>query len=138
MKMSKLWQVPLRLASGAFILNAGLGKRSVPEVRAQGLHDFATTANPEFESLDPETFTKLLSSAEIALGSSLLLPFVPSWLAGTGLTAFSLGLMRLYLWAPGLHEEGSLRPTDKGIPIAKDSWLLGIGLALILGSMTDR
>jgi hypothetical protein len=137
-KMSKLWQVPLRLASGAFILNAGLGKRSAPEARAPGLHDFATTANPEFESLDPETFTKLLSSVEIALGSCLLLPFVPSWLAGAGLTAFSLGLMRLYLWAPGLHEEGSLRPTDKGTPIAKDSWLLGIGLALILGSMTDR
>jgi hypothetical protein len=115
-----------------------LGKRSAPAERAQGLHGFATTANPEFESLDPETFIKLLSSVEIALGSSLLLPVVPSWLAGTGLTVFSLGLMRLYLWAPGLHEEGSLRPTDKGIPIAKDSWLLGIGLALILGSMTDR
>ena len=138
MKVSKAWQIPLRLASGAFILNSGLGKRSVPNEKAEGLHGFATTANPEFQSLDPETFTKLLSSAEITLGSALLAPFVPSWLAGTGLTAFSLGLMRLYLYAPGLHPEGSLRPTDKGIPIAKDSWLLGIGLALILGSMTDR
>ena len=138
MKISKAWQVPLRVASGAFILNAGLGKRSAPKERAEGLHGFATTANPEFQSLDPETFTKLLSSAEIALGSALLAPFVPSWLAGTGLTAFSLGLMRLYLRVPGLHEEGSLRPTDSGTPIAKDSWLLGIGLALVLGSITDR
>jgi hypothetical protein len=137
-KISKAWQVPVRLASGAFILNAGLGKRSVPDERAAGLHGMATTAQPEFRSLDPQTFAKLLSSVEIALGSSLLLPIVPSWLAGTGLTAFSLGLMRLYLKVPGLHEEGSLRPTDKGIPIAKDSWLLGIGLALMLGSLTDR
>jgi hypothetical protein len=138
MKMSKAWQVPVRLTSGAFILNAGLGKRSVAQERAASLHGFATAANPEFQSLDPQTFVKLLSSAEIALGTSLLLPFVPSWLAGTGLTAFSLGLLRLYLNVPGLRNEGSLRPSEQGTAIAKDSWLLGIGLALVLDSLANR
>jgi uncharacterized membrane protein YphA (DoxX/SURF4 family) len=138
LKISKTWQVPVRLATGAFILNSGLSKRSVPPEGAAQIHGFATTAHPEFKSLDPTTFAKLLSTGEISLGSALLLPFVPSWLAGAGLTVFSLGLMRLYLNGPGLRQEGSLRPTEQGIGIAKDSWMLAIGLALMLDSMTDR
>jgi uncharacterized membrane protein YphA (DoxX/SURF4 family) len=137
-KMSKAWQVPVRLATGAFFLNSGLNKRNVPTEGAAGLHGFATTAHPEFKSLDPETFVKVLSSAEIAVGSSLLLPIVPEWLAGVSLTAFAAGLMRLYLNAPGLRQEGSLRPTEQGIGIAKDSWLLAIGIALLLDSLSDR
>jgi hypothetical protein len=137
-KLSKTWHVPVRLATGAFILNSGLSKRSVPEDKAAQLHGFATTAHPELKTLDPTTFAKLLSSSEIALGGALLFPAVPSWLAGAGLTAFSLGLMRLYLNGPGLRTEGSLRPTEQGIGIAKDSWLLGIGVALLLDSVTDR
>jgi uncharacterized membrane protein YphA (DoxX/SURF4 family) len=136
--MSKAWQVPVRLATGAFFLNSGFSKRNLPSEKATRLYGFATTAFPEFKSLDSQTFAKLLSSAEIAIGSSLVLPFVPSWLAGAGLTAFSLGLMRLYLNVPGLREEGSLRPSEQGIAIAKDSWLVGVGLGLLLDSVTDR
>ena len=138
MKISKAWQVPLRLATGAFILNSGVSKRSLPEERVTRLYGFATTAHPELRSLDPQTFAKLLSTAEMSLGSALLLPLIPSWLAGTGLTAFSLGLIRLYLNSPGLRQEGSLRPSEQGIAIAKDSWLLGIGLALLLDSLTNK
>lgn len=138
MKVSRTWQVPVRLATGAFFLNSGFSKRGMPAEKAAGLHSFATTAHPEFKSLDPQTFAKLLSTAEIGIGVSLLAPVVPSWLAGVALTGFSLGLIRLYLNAPGLRQEGSLRPTEKGIPIAKDWWLLSIGLALVLGSLTDR
>jgi hypothetical protein len=138
MKLSKTWHVPVRVATGAFILNSGLGKRSMPEEGAARLHGFATAAHPEFKSLEPTTFAKLLSTSEIVLGGALLFPAVPSWLAGAGLTAFSLGLMRLYLNGPGLRTEGSLRPSEQGIGIAKDSWLLGIGLALLVDSVTDR
>jgi hypothetical protein len=134
----KLWQVPLRLASGAFVLDQGLSKRSVAEERAEGLHDMATTAVPQFESMEPRRFVSLLSDSEIALGSALLVPLVPSWLAGAGLTAFASNLMRLYLKAPGLRREGSLRPSERGLAIAKDSWLLAIGLALLIGDLTDR
>ncbi len=133
----RLWHVPLRLASGAFVLDQGLSKRSVEEERAKGLHGMATTAVPQIESMEPKRFVDLLSNSEIALGSALLIPFVPAWLAGAGLTAFAANLMRLYLKAPGLRQEGSLRPSERGMGIAKDSWLLAIGLALLIGDLTD-
>ncbi|WP_427891801.1 hypothetical protein ACQHIV_04120 [Kribbella sp. GL6] len=59
-------------------------------------------------------------------------------LAGAGLTAFSAGLAGLYLRTPGLRCPGSLRPTDQGVPIAKDVWLLAIGTALVVGNLDDR
>jgi hypothetical protein len=68
----------------------------------------------------------------MAVGAAVFLPFVPSVVAGTALTAFSGGLLGLYLRTPGMHEEGSLRPTQQGIPLAKDVWLAGIGASLIL------
>jgi hypothetical protein len=138
MQMPKAWHLPLRLATGAFILNAGLSKRPVEQEAAAGLHGFATTAHPEFEGMGPEKFADLLSKGEIALGAALLNPLVPSWLAGTALTAFSGGLMRLYLKAPGLRQEGGVKPTEQGIGIAKDSWMLAIGLALVIDALTDR
>jgi hypothetical protein len=63
---------------------------------------------------------------------------VPGLLAGAGLTAFSAGLLGLYLRTPGMREEGSLRPTQQGLPIAKDVWMLGSGLSLVVDSLTDR
>ncbi len=137
MKWLKPWHVPVRLATGAFILNSGLSKRLIGVDEAGGLHGFAVTAFPFLSNVDARSFAKLLSSAEIALGSALLVPLVPSWLADAGLTAFSGGLMRLYLKAPRLREEGSLRPTQQGIPIAKDLWMLGIGLALLIDAAED-
>jgi hypothetical protein len=38
---------------------------------------------------------------------------------------------------PGMHEEGSIRPTQQGVTIAKDVWLLGIGSSLVIGSVVD-
>jgi hypothetical protein len=72
------------------------------------------------------------------LGSALLVPLVPSWLVGAALSAFSGALMRLYLKASGLRQEGSLSPSEQGIAIAKDSWMLGIGLALLIDAAQDR
>jgi hypothetical protein len=80
----------------------------------------------------------MLSAAEIALGAALLTPFVPSGIAGAGLLGFAGGLGGLYWRTPGLHEEGSLRPTEHGIPIAKDSWMIAIGAALVLDALTPR
>jgi hypothetical protein len=131
----KLWSVPLRLAAGAFILNSGLQKRSADTARAEQLHGFASGAYPELEQLEPQEFASTLSTAEIALGAALLVPAVPTLVAGVALTAFSSGLVGLYWRTPGMHEEHSPIPTDQGIPLAKDSWLLAIGVALVLGSL---
>ena len=78
------------------------------------------------------------STAEIAIGAALVVPLVPAWLAGAGLTAFALGTLGLYLRTPGMREEGSLRPTQQGIPLAKDAWMVGIGLALMIDELAER
>ena len=67
----------------------------------------------------------MLSTSEIAVGAILLTPFVPTAVAGATLTAFSGGLLGLYLRTPGMRKPGSLAPTEQGLAIAKDSWLLG-------------
>jgi hypothetical protein len=133
-----LSHVPLRTITGAFILNSGLTKLRGGQEAAEGVHGFATAAYPEFKRLRPEQFTRLLATGEIALGAALLTPMVPPAVAGAGLTAFSAGLLGLYMKVPGLRQEGSLKPTEDGMAIAKDSWLLGIGLDLLLSGMRRR
>jgi DoxX len=135
MQMSRF---PLRAITGAFILNSGITKLQGGRETAEGVHGFATSAYPEFKRMRPEQFTKLLAAGEIALGAALLTPIVPAVLAGAGLTAFSAGLLGLYLKIPGMHQQGSLRPTEDGIAIAKDSWLLGIGLSLMASGLSKR
>lgn len=128
----KLRHLPLRVSAGAFILNAGLGKLSVDKETAGQLHGMAKGTYPALSDMDPEQFAKLLGGAEVTLGATLLAPVVSSRLAGLGLTAFATGLLGMYLKTPGLRQEGSLRPTQQGTAIAKDLWLLGIGLSLLI------
>ncbi|USY18827.1 hypothetical protein NE857_26660 [Nocardiopsis exhalans] len=125
-------QMVLRAATGAFILNSGLSKRGADEDTAMGLHQMAVGTYPFLDKIDPVTFTRLLSAGEITLGTALLVPLVPSKLAGAGLSAFAAGLLGLYLRTPGMHKPGSLAPTPEGTPLSKDLWLLGAGLSLVL------
>jgi hypothetical protein len=130
--LARSHQLPTRLAAGAFILNSGLTKRKAGKETAEALHGMASGAYPFLKDEDPERFTRRLSMAEIALGTALLVPVVPSLVAGAGLTAFAGGLVGLYLRTPGMREEGGLRPTQQGIPLAKDIWLLAIGVGLVM------
>jgi hypothetical protein len=134
----KLSHLPLRVTIGAFILSSGLSKRTLEGEAAEGVHGMAVGAIPALKRIQPTRFARLLAGAEIALGVALLLPVVPSALAGAGLLGFGVGLMRLYWATPGLHEPGSPRPTQQGIPIAKDVWLVGAGLTLILDDLIGR
>jgi len=134
----KARQVPLRLGSGAFILNSGLSKLGKGEEAAAQTHGFAVSAYPELKQMDPKFFLRVLTISELTLGAALLLPIIPGWLAGAGLTAFSGGLLGLYLRTPGLRKEGSLRPTEQGVPIAKELWLLAIGLSVVIDDMTEE
>jgi len=83
-------------------------------------------------------FARLLSVGEIALGSALLLPIVPADAAGAGLIAFSAGLVGLYARTPGMTIQDGIRPTQQGTPLAKDVWMLGIGLGLIVDALADQ
>ena len=133
-----LSEIAPRISAGAFILNSGLGKRGADETAAAGMHGFAAGTYPFLKSVPPEQFAKVLSTSEIVLGAALLAPFVPTAVAGAALTAFSGGLLGLYLKTPGMRKPGSLAPTEAGLAIAKDSWLLGIGIGLFTRGLMER
>ncbi|GAA3691297.1 hypothetical protein GCM10022224_065980 [Nonomuraea antimicrobica] len=131
-------QLPLRLATGAFILNSGLGKIHADERTVASLHGMAAGTYPFLRRLDPAFFVRLLSRTEVALGAALITPFVPSLAAGAALTGFAAGLVGLYLRTPGMREPGSLRPTREGLTLAKDVWMLSIGLSLVIEELRAR
>ena len=133
----KLRQLPPRIAAGTFILNSGIGKLSADEKTAAQLHGFAAGSYPFLNKVKPEDFVRALAVSEIALGAALLIPVVPAAIAGAGLTAFSGSLLGLYARTPGMRKEGSPLPTQEGIPLAKDVWLAGIGLGLVIDDLTD-
>lgn len=133
----RLRHVPGRLATGVFILDSGLGMQGADQRTAETLHGMAVNAYPFLSALDPTTFTRLLSASEIALATALLLPVVPTVVAGAALTAFSAGLVGLYLKTPGTRREGSVFPTEQGLGMAKDVWMLGIGLGFVVDGLTD-
>ncbi|MEU9834931.1 hypothetical protein AB0D67_25645 [Streptosporangium sp. NPDC048047] len=124
-------QLPARVAAGLVILESGLSMAAANDERARQTHGMAAGTYPFLKDLDPQEFTRWLARSEIALGAALLLPVVPSALAGAALAAFAGGLMGLYLRTPGLRRQGSLRPTPEGLGIVKDVWLLGIGAGLV-------
>jgi hypothetical protein len=132
----KVHDWPSRLAVGAIVLDSGLSKRVADAQTAARPHLFASNAYPLMKRLDARTFTKLLSYAEVTLGAALLLPVLAASVAGTELTAFSAGLLGIYLRTPGMRQQGSLRPTDQGLALAQDAWMLGIGLGYIVEELS--
>jgi hypothetical protein len=123
--------LPLRLASGAYIANAGVSLFFEPE-RAHDLHKQAAAAYPMLETLKPEHFLRLLAAGETAVAGLLLVPRVGPRIAGLALTVLSAGLLVPYLKDARLHAAtGSVRPNKEGEGLAKDVWILGIGLALL-------
>ena len=120
----------LRIPTGAYILNAGLGKFNLDKEGAEGLRDMSTDGVPALGQVEAENFATGLATAETALGAALLCPLLPNRLVGLGLTAFGAGLLSMYFGGDQYTEDDGIRPSDAGKAIAKDSWLVGIGLAL--------
>ena len=127
-----LRNVPLRLTTGAFILNSGIEKWKGGKEQAEGVHGMAKGAYPVLGDVDPQLFLKAVSAAEIATGALLLSPFVSPVKAGTALTAFSGALLGLYLRTPGMTKPNSFLPSPEGMGVSKDVWMAGIGLSLVL------
>lgn len=128
----------LRLVSGAFILNSGINKLRLDEASAAGLQQMAANGVPQLGEMEPAAFGKMLSIGEISLGSALLLPLIPSRLAGLGLGVFSGVILASYLRTPGLTESDGIRPTQDGTALAKDVWLAGMAVALIFGRRSAK
>lgn len=134
----RVWQVPLRLTAGAFILDSGLRKWGADDETAKHLHGFASGAYPFLANVEPATFAKALSIGEVLIGAGLLIPSVPARVAGMGLVGFGAGLLGLYVRTPGMRRPGTPFPTQEGIALAKDTWLAAIGAALVLGDRRTR
>lgn len=134
----RLWQVPLRLTSGAYVLDSGLRKWGADEETAKHLQGFASGAYPFLAEVKPTAFAKALSVSEVLIGTGLLIPFVPARMAGLGLLGFGGGLLGLYARTPGMRRPGTPFPTQEGVALAKDSWLAAIGVALVLGDRRTR
>ncbi|MGX7680601.1 hypothetical protein ACSMXN_17070 [Jatrophihabitans sp. DSM 45814] len=135
---NKLRRMPLRVTTGAFILNSGIGKLRGDEQTAAALHGMAAGAYPALSNVAPQPFLKLVAISEMAVGGALLAPVVPPALAGAALTGFSGTLLGMWWRTPGMHSPGSPRPTQQGTTIAKDIWMLGIGLGLIVDGILTR
>jgi hypothetical protein len=129
---AKMRRAPLRIATGAFILNAGITKLGGDDEQAKAVHGMAARAFPVLEKVPPKPFLKSLAAGEAALGAALLLPIVPAGLAGLALTGFSGALLGVWWRTPGMHAEGNPRPTTQGTAVAKDVWMLGIGTSLVI------
>lgn len=128
---AKLRRAPVRLATGAYIANSGIGKLSADEGTAAYLHGAAANTFPILKRVDPKLFTKVLAAAEIGVGAALLLPVVPAGLAGLALLGLGGALTTLYVRTPAWHDQ-YLRPTPEGIGPAKDVWLVGAGIGLVV------
>ena len=54
-----LAHLPLRVATGAYILNSGLSKQGLEGQAAEGMHGMAANAIPQLKEIPPEKFARL-------------------------------------------------------------------------------
>jgi len=134
----KFRNIPTRLATGAYVLHSGMDKWNAgPEVAA-GFHGFASGAYPQLRDMPATQLLRTVSVAEVAVGAALLSPFVSPLTAGAALAGYSAGLVGLYVRTPGMRRAGSVWPTEAGQGLAKDVFMLGVGLGLVLDGLTDN
>ncbi|MCW2834903.1 MAG: hypothetical protein JWN68_2856 [Nocardioides sp.] len=127
-----LTHIPLRVATGAFIVNSGISKLGADEGTAQFLHGAAASTYPAvFKDMEAKRFARLLAFSEIGVGTALLAPMVPATVAGAALTGFGASLVGMYLKTPSMTLDDGIRPSQEGIGVAKDVWLVGAGLTLL-------
>jgi hypothetical protein len=128
--------VPARVIAGVFILHSCIDKWKGDEATAAAVHGMASGTYPFLAKLGPDKFLKLLAAGEIAVGAAVAIPIVPERVAGAALTGFAGSLLGLYVRTPGMRKPHSIWPTQQGIAISKDAWLLGIGLTLLAASFS--
>ena len=83
---TKLWHVPIRLATGALVLDPGRLQRKADEDKDKWLRDRAVRRLPPGRRAGAQGVRAALSAGEFALGTALLgVGLVPSGLAGLSL-----------------------------------------------------
>ena len=134
---ANLRRAPLRLSTGAFVVNSGITTFNADIEASKKLQANAARLVPQVERMDPRTFAKMLAAGEVTLGAALILPVVPAAIAGLGLSAFAASLLAAQRPANGQHAEGMNEPPTQAAPTATDAWMLGAGLSLFLDALTS-
>jgi uncharacterized membrane protein YphA (DoxX/SURF4 family) len=133
---ANLRRAPLRLSTGAFVINSGIGTFNADDDTTKRLQTNAARLVPQVEKMDPRTFAKLLAAGEVTLGTALVLPIVPAAVAGLGLSAFAASLLATQRPTNGQHADGQNEPPAQATATATDAWMLGAGLSLLLDALT--
>ena len=133
---ANLRRAPLRLSTGAFVVNSGISNFNASDETAKKLQTNAARLVPQVERMDPRTFAKVLAAGEVTLGTALILPIVPAAVAGLGLSAFAASLLATQRPTNGQHADGQNDPPASATPAATDAWMLGAGVSLLLDALT--
>jgi len=121
----KLRHLPQRIATGAFILNSGIGKLNADEETAAQLHGFAVGTYPFLAKLKPQDFVKLLAHRDRARRGATAAVCVG---AGGRACRVLRGLLGLYVRTPGMRKEAA-RCDSAGHPDRQGRVDAGIGSA---------
>jgi hypothetical protein len=124
---AKARRAPLRLTTGAYVLNTGIATFGVDDDASARLQSTVATYVPQANRLDPRTFSKVVAAGEVTLGTALLLPIVPTAAAGLALTAFG-GSLLATRWRT---------PDATSAPAVTDAWLTGSGASLLLDALVS-
>lgn len=119
-----LRRAPLRLTTGALVINSGISRFTVSDETSATIQHTAARYVPQVERIKPDLFSKLLAAGQVAVGSALLLPIVPSYAAGLGASLLG-GSLAAAKW----RTHGSRLSTD-------DLLMAGTGVSLLLDSLT--
>ena len=104
--------VPVRLATGAYIAHSGLEKMARFRGAGRGATWHGCDCLPRsWRPIPPQRFLRMLAAGEIVTGTLLLDPLIPNGVAGAALTVFSGGLVAMYARTPTMHKPGSVWPT---------------------------
>lgn len=120
-----LRRAPLRLTTGALIINAGIAQFNADEESSRTLHQTAAQYVPQVGRMDPRVFSRSLAAGQLTLGAALLLPVVPTAAAGLGLSLLGASLAATKWRTPGMRT-----PTE-------DVLMAGSGVSLLLDSLTS-
>ena len=129
-------RAPLRLSTGAFVVNSGIAAFSADNETTKRLQTTAARLMPQVEKMDPRTFAKVLGAGEVTLGAALILPVVPAAVAGLGLSAFAASLLATQRPTNGQHADATSQPATPAVPNATEAWMLGAGVSLLLDALT--
>jgi len=129
-------RAPLRLTTGAFVLNSGVSTFGASDEQTKKLQSTAAKLMPQVERMDPRTFAKVVGAGEVTLGTALMLPMVPAAVAGLGLTALAASLLASRPTTNGHHASPGGETTSVPVPNATEAWMLGSGVSLLLDALT--